>query len=580
MTGVQTCALPILNALADTVSARTQDLDAASDRSREKLTAFGTELEAEKQRVAEIVESSGARLSALLEEVRSGLSGLHDSAEEAVGRLGEAGTAISDGQGKLKVETDKASQDMRSLSTEMSTIRDEIDRSAETLGVRLGEANSLFQQRLAALKDGSEESAVALREASDHVRSVAGTLAEETRRAMERLQEAGYELERRGSGVGLATDQAQARLQGLAQQMAAHTTTLTETVGGVTERLTALGQEFGDTVGKAGSQSEETVTKFNDAAAQARDRADALAGVARRLDDQLATTLGSLDASAERVAEQSQVLSARVGQSGEGLGETIRALESLSDAVIAAINRAGGEVRQGLRDLAGETEQTASRSLNAAKQLGDVRGRVEQTGKEVEDILAKAGDTLIGKVENLRGVAEAANQDSRVAANEFAEQAAALHRASEETAEQLERLRSQSAAERQNHFLMHSRTILETLHNMTVDITRLLEEEMPDKLWRRFEKGEISVFTRRLANLGDDLPLDRIQAKYAADGNFRNAVNGYLNEVDRLLDGTGRVEGGSVVSAALLTSDVGKLYLTLCEAVGREPKASPAFTGG
>ena len=117
--------------------------------------------------------------------------------------------------------------------------------------------------------------------------------------------------------------------------------------------------------------------------------------------------------------------------------------------------------------------------------------------------------------------------------------------------------------------------MLESLHSLSVDFNRLLDEDVPDKTWKAFYRGDGTIFTRRLLGMRDQFPAEAVREKYQEDGEFRGYVQRYLRQFEELFDQAVRQEQGDVLSSTLVTSDVGKVYLLLCTALGRERRSIP-----
>lgn len=69
--------------------------------------------------------------------------------------------------------------------------------------------------------------------------------------------------------------------------------------------------------------------------------------------------------------------------------------------------------------------------------------------------------------------------------------------------------------------------ILETLYAIAIDLDRLLEEEPPIELWKRYRGGEADVFARRLLTLKGSGLIQRIRHKYRDDMEFREHADRY-----------------------------------------------------
>ena len=63
--------------------------------------------------------------------------------------------------------------------------------------------------------------------------------------------------------------------------------------------------------------------------------------------------------------------------------------------------------------------------------------------------------------------------------------------------------------------------------------------------------------------------FDDIRKKYRADREFKQTVDRYISEFERLLEEVSRDDRGQVVARTYLTSETGKVYTMLAHAAGR-----------
>jgi hypothetical protein len=63
--------------------------------------------------------------------------------------------------------------------------------------------------------------------------------------------------------------------------------------------------------------------------------------------------------------------------------------------------------------------------------------------------------------------------------------------------------------------------------------------------------------------------FDEIRRKYERDSEFRNAVDTYIADFERLLEQVSRTDRDNLMSQMYLTSDTGKVYTMLAHAAGR-----------
>ena len=115
----------------------------------------------------------------------------------------------------------------------------------------------------------------------------------------------------------------------------------------------------------------------------------------------------------------------------------------------------------------------------------------------------------------------------------------------------------------------NARHSIESLDSLSFYIARMIDHEAAAELWDRYKRGERNVFTRRLYTLQGQKAFDDISKKYRSDREFRQTVDRYITEFERLLDEVSRDDRGQVVARTYLTSETGKVYTMLAHAAGR-----------
>ena len=111
--------------------------------------------------------------------------------------------------------------------------------------------------------------------------------------------------------------------------------------------------------------------------------------------------------------------------------------------------------------------------------------------------------------------------------------------------------------------------VVESLNSLSVDIARAIDHEASVELWERYRRGERNVFTRRLYTLKGQQTFDEIRRKYQTDGEFRSAVDRYVEDFERLLQDVARNDRDQMMTQTYLTSDTGKVYTMLAHASGK-----------
>jgi hypothetical protein len=110
---------------------------------------------------------------------------------------------------------------------------------------------------------------------------------------------------------------------------------------------------------------------------------------------------------------------------------------------------------------------------------------------------------------------------------------------------------------------------LSSLDTLSVDIARMIDNDAAADLWERYKRGERGAFTKRLYTAPGQRAFEEIRGKYRSDPEFRQTVEHYIHEFERLLDDVSRGDRGPAVARNYLTSDTGKVYTMLAHAAGR-----------
>ncbi len=100
------------------------------------------------------------------------------------------------------------------------------------------------------------------------------------------------------------------------------------------------------------------------------------------------------------------------------------------------------------------------------------------------------------------------------------------------------------------------------LESLSLDIGRLMDRNLAAEMWDRYQRGESKAFTKRLYTPAGQKAFDEVARKYRADRAFKQTVDRYITEFERLLDDVARDERGPRRCAA--TSPRRPGWSTLC----------------
>ena len=107
------------------------------------------------------------------------------------------------------------------------------------------------------------------------------------------------------------------------------------------------------------------------------------------------------------------------------------------------------------------------------------------------------------------------------------------------------------------------------LESLSLDIGRLMDRNLAAEMWDRYQRGESKAFTKRLYTPAGQKAFDEVARKYRADRTFKQTVDRYIAEFERLLDEVARDDRGPQTLRGHLTSETGLVYTLLAHAAGR-----------
>lgn len=445
---------------------------------------------------------------------------------------------------------------------------------------------------------------------------------EQSRAALERAgEDAGHNLAARLDSIG-------GQIQHLAEHLAAQDAASHALVSGLAKDLADLDQKFvqlaesgisgtelleGSLHSLRGSVQQLTAElgdgtgRAGDLLGRAQQVAEALGSLATQLDQDLPAALARVEgqadqtrAAASAIAPEVQALhasaegaAAKVAQAGEGITSQQQAFEQLLARLDQGLGGANEQLRA-LSSAAQEADEAARRLVaDTGPELVDALLRVRETANQAAERAREAIAAVIPESASRLGeasrqaVIEAVGgtvQEQMQALTELAERAVTTaRRASERLTRQMLTIGQTTAAieariedsdrerEEQEAQALSRRValLIESLNSTAIDVTKVLSNEVTDTAWTSYLKGDRGVFTRRAVRLLSSGEARAIQQRYEDDTEFREQVNRYIHDFESMLRRVLADRDGSPLGVTLLSSDMGKLYVALAQAIER-----------
>ena len=133
-------------------------------------------------------------------------------------------------------------------------------------------------------------------------------------------------------------------------------------------------------------------------------------------------------------------------------------------------------------------------------------------------------------------------------------------------------MQESSEAHRRNdseQFAKRVSLLIDSMHSASIDVGKILSDEVDDRAWASYLKGDRGVFTRRASRLIGNSESKGIAAHYETDREFHDSVNRYVHDFEAMLRRVSAERDGGMMAVTLMSSDMGKLYAALSQAIVR-----------
>ena len=240
------------------------------------------------------------------------------------------------------------------------------------------------------------------------------------------------------------------------------------------------------------------------------------------------------------------------------MGNETRSLaESARGELSSAIEALGEAAREAVSCI--ETQGSAA-VARIADQLGS------ESGKAIETVMhERAAEAAQG----LEQAATQAAQISREATIQLRDQLAKVNELAGNLERRVAHARNRAEEQVDNDFARRVALITESLNSNAIDIAKVLSTDVSDTAWSSYLKGDRGIFTRRSVNLLDSADAKSILQLYEANGEFRDHVSRYIHDFEAMLRQLLSTRDGHALGVTLLSSDMGKLYVALAQAIER-----------
>jgi hypothetical protein len=497
--------------IAGATEIATRDIDAAGGRMSSAIDAVMARTADAMERTREGVAAQGSALSGMIEQAQS-----------------EAEAAASRAAATLESRIAAIGQEVAALASTLE--------SQDAVGVgmieRIQRGLSAVEARFAELDETGGARTQRLGDAL-------GTLLQHTERTMGMLNDGGTAA----TTLINRTETLRAAIDGCL-------TELGEALPAALDRLEAEAARSRDTVGATTPEVERLVAVASEAAAS------------------LETGRTELATRAEAIDALAALITARLGETrteAAALDETIGHADARAEKLADSTTPKLVEALIRVRETAGQAAERAREALGAivphsASALG------EASRKALESAV---GTSVQEQIERVSSASDAAVEAARAATLRLEEQLARVSETSASVEDHIAAGKAEVEGQDRDNFSRRVSLLIDSLNSTSIDVTKLLSNEATDSAWTAYLRGDRGVFTRRAVKLLESGEVREITRHYESEPEFREQVNRYIHDFEALLRPILATRDGSALGVILLSSEMGKLYVALAQAIER-----------
>jgi DNA repair exonuclease SbcCD ATPase subunit len=560
-----------------------EDLPRAEDMTRglaEQLRSIGSQsadkaaaLSRQVTEIADRTRDADQLISEATDRLAARLAEIDAAGTNAAARVGQAEGAFGGTLDALLERTSSTLQEIRA-----------------GIDVQSAAVAALVEQASAGIGKAGAEAAESLAANVDHANSALGTLsqqvAEQDRASQRMIAEIDRGLamidERFGELAANGDERANRFIQSLTRArteldtLAAQASSQDQAIGSIAERTSALHQsidrltdEIRDSLGTAIGDAQGGTDRLAAAAASVRPEINSIRDAAVQADERLAGT-------AATIAEQHNRFAALVASVDDGVGDAQSKLTELASMLAQVEREAAGLSGETAPALVSALVQVKEAAAHAAERAREAIEKVipasaeklsDETRAALERVIRESVEERLREVET---VAARAVESARSASDRLTQQMVTLGQSAAALEQHMEETKKEQREKDSEAFARRVSLLIDSMHSAAIDVGKILSDEIDDKAWGSYLKGNRGVFTSRAVRLIDGSESRGIRAHYESDIEFQRSVNRYVHDFEAMLRRVMAERDGGIIAVTLMSSDMGKLYAALAQAIDKQ----------
>ena len=537
-----------------------------------------------------VAHQQGASLEAKLAELGDAAAKTAQTGETATASILEAIVALQE-QGKetetglLAASTQVSNAHDAALARMTSTsasARDDMATTIATVTAQMDESWRLFRDgvdtaaaqmdaKLAAARDAGDAMGAQLSAHADASDALATRITAHVADVAQQLEILDVSVSASTGVIGRSIDDTKAQLSAFMQEVQSGNASAHQLITHAESLLLALDavtRELDETLPHALDRMTSHGKATQTALSQLRPMLEASELVAQSTMSHVNAVQATLKSNEDQMAGHATSQQALVDRINGSLADAEAALAKLRDGADEFAEQGGarmiatlGEVRATADSAADEARQTLEKLVSGAREA------MQATATEAIDAAFK--NEIMAQLTAIEEASARAVAAANGAADRLMRQLITIMDTSASVEQRVAEAEQAIAASGRDSLAKQVGLLTEALKSTAIDVTKILSSEVSDTAWDAYLKGDRGVFARRAVKLIESGEAKEILRLYQNDDGFHASVNQFIHDFEAMLRLLIGARDGSAISVTLLSSDIGKLYVALAQAIDR-----------
>ncbi len=460
---------------------------------------------------------------------------------------------------------------------EMNTTNDRFEEIANSFAKKtqsnlenMKSINVIFDKTLEDLKGSATEASIMLEKSGSRLNQYVDHIDQASVSARSKMEETGRMMKDQTDLITVSADQAVLKIESVQQTLNDQHNDMSSLVSEAKTQIEEAGKEFAKRIAEIEKSSVKAIEQFGNVNEKAKGQQEYLKEMSEVTNEQIAQMVERFQKQIAGLTSNASNALNELNKSSDGFADRNRKMEDQIQSALITSKKHSADIAKQMRDMMESSEKTTQSISESVTKLSSNMGSLTKAANDISGKVENARNILENETEHMADVSIKASRLVEEAAQSYQKQSSLLFKASEEASNNIDKIREKDFKVQRESFLSNAKYLLESLHSLSVDLTRSLEGRIQEKTWKAYQAGDVAIFTRQIIENKEQLSEKKLAEKYSNDNEFRTYTNRFIRQFEEVYQNSMTNDFGDLMAATFATSDVGKLYEILCSIVAHK----------